>query len=144
MDIQTYLAAEDFRDPRHAQIAGVYWDHQRHEGEPVFNEFLGVLGGLKDPSLTELAVELVEEIESLRQPETGFEETLKAALGYFGQVGHHRDQQKLLAELRRTSDEKVTGEKLTAQNELSLFEAIVKNNQSTNLRRLGPVKRSGS
>jgi DNA primase len=140
-DIQVNLHVEDFINPSHRQIAEVYWSHQRDEGEPVFNQFLDQL---KDQRLTELAIELVGEIEGLsselevaEEPWAILDQTLNAALGYLTQAKHDQAQQKLLATLRRTSEEKSS-----PQDDLSLFEALVKNNQSTNLRRMGPIKRS--
>ena len=55
-DVQVDVQSEDFTDARHRRIAEVYWNYQRDEGEPVFNEFLGCLD--EDPDLAELAVEL--------------------------------------------------------------------------------------
>jgi DNA primase len=140
-DIQVNLHVEDFLNPRHRRIAEVYWSHQRDEGEPVFNQFLDQLN---DPNLNELAIELVSEIEGLsseldvaEEQRAILDQTLDAALGYLTQAKHDQAQQKLLATLRRTSEESSS-----PQDDLSLFEALVKNNQSTNLRRIGPVKRS--
>ena len=140
-EVQVNLHVEDFLNPRHRRIAEVYWSHQRDEGEPVFNQFLDLLN---DPNLTELAFELVNDIEGLsgsievvEEQLTVLNQTLDQALGFLTQAKHDVAQQKLLATLRRTNDENASG-----QDDLSLFEALVKNNQSTNLRRLGPVKRS--
>ena len=116
-------------------------DPLRDEGEPVFNQFLD---HLNDPILTELSIELVGEIEGLTnaleevdQQQAILNQTLAEALAYLTQAKHDLSQQKLLATLRRTNEEKTS-----PQDELSLYEALVKNNQSTNLYRLGPVKRS--
>lgn len=137
-DVQVGVHLEDFTDAHHRRIAEVYWAHQRDEGEPVFKEFLGLL---RDPDLTELAVELVEEIEGLgkqaEDPNATLDPMLADAVAYLTQAGQVQEEQKLLATLRRTSEENTS-----EQDELSLFEALVKNNQSTNLHRLGPVKRA--
>lgn len=140
-DVQIRLHLEDFLNARHRRIAEVYWSYQRDEGEPVFNQFLD---HLNDPNLTELSIELVSEIEGLTngledvdQQQAILNQTLAEALGYLIQAKHDLSQQKLLATLRRTNEENTS-----PQDELSLFEALVKNNQSTNLHRLGPVKRS--
>ncbi len=140
-DVQIRLHVEDFLNARHRRIAEVYWSYQRDEGEPVFNQFLD---HLNDPNLTELSIELVSEIEGLSngledvdQQQAILNQTLAEALGYLTQAKHDLSQQKLLATLRRTNEENTS-----PQDELSLFEALVKNNQSTNLHRLGPVKRS--
>ena len=144
-DVQVDLHVEDFLGKRHRRIAGVYWSHQRDEGEPVFNQFLDLLGNLPGgAALGELAIELVGEVEGLssrfenaEEQKAILDQTLSEALGYLTQVEKDEAQQKLLASLRRTSEGGEPG-----GDELSLFEALVKNNPSTNLRRLGPVKRS--
>ena len=41
-----------FTDEARRRLAEVYWTQQRDEGEPVFNEFLGLLGNT-DPALAE-------------------------------------------------------------------------------------------
>ena len=140
-DVQIHLHLEDFLNSRHRRIAEVYWSHQRDEGEPVFNQ---LLDHLNDPNLKELAIELVGEIEGLvgslatiEEQQAKLDQSLTEALGYLTQAKHDQSQFKLLATLRRTSEENTS-----AQDELSTFEALVKNNQSTNLHRLGPVKRS--
>lgn len=140
-DVQVNLHTDDFLNARHRRIAEVYWTHQRDEGEPVFNQFLDLLG---DPNLSELSIELVGEIEGLisnlevaEEQKAIVDQSLAEALGFLTQAKHDQSQQKLLATLRRTSEENTSPE-----DELSLFEALVKNNQSTNLHRLGPVKRS--
>jgi DNA primase len=139
--LQVNLHAEDFVSARHRRIAEVYWAYQRDEGEPVFNQFLDHLG---DPALTQLCVELVTDIEGLianlessEDQSSILDQTLVQALGYLAEAKHDQGQQKLLATLRRTSEENTP-----EQDQLSLFQAIVKNNQATNLHRLGPVKRT--
>jgi hypothetical protein len=139
--LQVNLHAEDFVSARHRRIAEVYWAYQRDEGEPVFNQFLDHLG---DPALTQLCVELVTDIEGLianlessEDQSSILDQTLAQALGYLAEARHDQGQQKLLATLRRTSEENTP-----EQDQLSLFQAIVKNNQATNLHRLGPVKRT--
>ena len=140
-DVQVGVHVEDFLSSRHRQIAEVYWTYQRDEGEPVFNQFLDSLG---DPHLAELAIELVNEIELLgsrgenaEDQQLILDQTLELALGFLNQARLDQEQQKLLSTLRRTSEEHTS-----PQDELSMFEALVKNNQSTDLRRMGPVKRS--
>ena len=141
--VQVNLGTEDFLNPRHRRIAEVYWTHQRDEGEPVFNQFMDLLG---EAHLKELSIDLIGEIEGLigslevvEEQQAILNQTLVEALGFLTQAKHDQSQQKLLATLRRTSEENTS-----PQDELSLFEALVKNNQSTNLHRLGPVKRSRS
>src|SRR6185437_13834555 len=65
-EVQQKAHLEDFVNEAHRRLAEIYWDHQRDEGEPVFNEFLGTL---REPLLAELAIQAVEEVESLDDPE---------------------------------------------------------------------------
>lgn len=142
--VQVHVHVEDFGDARHRRIAEVYWAHQRDEGEPVFNSFLELLREqTNDPSLTELTVQLVDEVEGLSSDDESqdarrakLDEMLDGSLKFFAELKEARERQKLFASLQRTSEEK-----LSEQDELSLLEALVKKNQSPNLRRLGPVKR---
>lgn len=141
-EAQVQVHVEDFTKPQHRRIAGVYWSHQRDEGEPVFNQFLDLLG---DAGLTELAIELVEEVEQFVAASEDAEEqksllgqSLREAIGYLTQTRRDQAQQKLLATLRRTSEESSS----TTEDANAVFEALVKNNQATDLRRLGPIKRA--
>ena len=58
----------DFTDPARRLLAEVYWQHQRDEGEPAFNEFLDVLRAASPPEvdLATLAVELLGDLERAR------------------------------------------------------------------------------
>jgi hypothetical protein len=110
MKVQRAVHVEDFADPLNRRLAELYWEHQRHEGEPVFNEFLGELGS-SDPALVERAVEAVAEMETLAgvEGEAGSEDrpdhdhTLREAIAHIERARTVREEQKLLAELRRTS-----------------------------------------
>jgi hypothetical protein len=124
MRAQRSVRVEDFTNPLHRRLAELYWEHQRHEGEPVFNEFLGQLGA-SDAALVDLAVEAVDEMERLSAaagdgdsddvPDRG--ETLDAAIGHLEQARALREQQKLLAELRRKSQERRPGENQEQNNQ---------------------------
>jgi DNA primase len=109
MKVQRAVHLEDFADPANRRLAELYWEHQRHEGEPVFNEFLGELGSF-DPALVERAVEAVAEMETLAGPEgesgsdrPDHDHTLREAIAHIERARTVREEQKLLAELRRTS-----------------------------------------
>lgn len=97
-DAQMVVGLEDIEQPARRALAEAYWRHQRDEGEPVFNEFLATL---EDPQLKQLAVELVEEAESLADPE----QVLQSALGHFAEVQRRREERKLVAELRRSKEQ---------------------------------------
>jgi hypothetical protein len=148
MRVQRAVRVEDFSDPLHRRLAGLYWEHQRHEGEPVFNEFLGQLGAT-DAALVELAVEAVDEVERLSAgaaddddvPDR--EHTLAEAVRHLEQARALREQQKLLAELKRKSQERGTGE--NEQNnsegdansvEISLLKQLQEKARQPDLRRV--------
>jgi DNA primase len=125
---------EDFGDLGHKRLAEVYWQHQQHVGEPVFNEFLGLLSAESDKSLAAGLMDLAMELSSV-------EESLEGAIRYFAEQKARRENEKNKAEVMRTSQDGADPEvqKLT-------FEEFLKNNQALDLRRLGPVRRfkSGS
>src|SRR6202012_130652 len=89
---------QDFTDEAHCSLAMHYWHYQRDEGEPVFTELLATL---EDEEIKRLAVQLIEEIGAV---DVGT--TLKAALLYMQESRELDDARKLLAELRRTSEQR--------------------------------------
>ena len=124
-DVQQHVAPADFSDETRRRLAETYWGHQRDEGEPVFSEFLS---HLTDPSLTELAVELVDEAEAL----SDVDQTLADAVRYLTEARGRREEQKLKAELRRTSDAR-----LGEQDEVSLLKKLQDRARTPDLRRVG-------
>jgi DNA primase len=99
-EVQQHVHLHDFTDPTRRKLAEIYWQQQRDEGEPVFNEFLGALG---EAGLAELAIGLVEEFETLAETDA----RLSEAIGLLQEMRSRAEQQKLLAELRRIND--ITG-----------------------------------
>jgi DNA primase len=95
-DVQQHVHVQEFTEETRRRLAEVYWQHQRDEGEPVFSAFLGMLD---DPATSELAVDLVEEFETL----SDIERSLTDALALIRQSGERAERDKLLAELRRTN-----------------------------------------
>jgi hypothetical protein len=75
--VQTRIGPKDFSDPDLHRLAEVYWEHQRNEGEPVFNEFLGMLD---DPGQKELAVRLLTEMEEQVNREQAINEAVDSLL----------------------------------------------------------------
>ena len=77
--VQAKVHVEDFSDADLKAMAEIYWSHQRDEGEPVFNEFLGLL---EDPALKELAISLLSEVEEQEQIkiEQGLNEAIDSLL----------------------------------------------------------------
>jgi DNA primase len=132
--VQRHVHTEDFAaGSAHRRLAEIYWDYQRHEGEPVFNEFLGLLGNT-DPALAEAAVEAVDEVERLSSepvapakasgdtsdvPKAGEKDTdadrpdrdsvLAEAIAHMERVRGAHEGRKLLAELRRATDDRRPG-----------------------------------
>jgi len=94
--VQHHVAVEHFADDDRRQLAEVYWNHQRDEGEPAFNEFLA---GLPDANLQSLAVSLVEEFETLYEPEA----RLKEAVTFLADERRREEETKQIAAERRTS-----------------------------------------
>lgn len=93
-DVQQTVHLADFADPECQVLAEIYWNHQRDEGEPVFNEFLGTL-----PAATaELAVMLMEQYQEFDDCDA----RLNDALAMLAESRESDDQNKLLAALRRT------------------------------------------
>lgn len=121
--VQVVVGVDDFSDEHRRRLAQRYWEHQRDEGEPVFNEFLGLLG---DAALLELAVEVVDEVEALPDPDSALVE----ALAHLQEAGRDRDKRKLVAQLRRTSDEP-----LSEQQEVELFRRLQEKARQPDLRR---------
>ena len=78
----------DFADGPRRRLAEVYWDHQRDEGEPVFNEFLGVL---TDPEVKELAVRLLDDVLQVEAPHA----VLKDMIAHLRDEQVRQDKQKL-------------------------------------------------
>lgn len=138
--VQQSVDVSDFTDPVRRRLAELYWQYQRDEGEPVFNEFLGLLrdggqAGSSSPEgvnvptgedLVALAVETVDEVEALADAST----TLSESLAHFEAVRRKRDEQKLMAELRRTSEERTN-----EQAEIDLLKRLQEKARMTDLRR---------
>ena len=157
--VQVEMDAGDFGCPRRRRLAEIYWDYQRHEGEPVLKEFIGMLSetdagasatGTEEAAaaqgLTQLAVELVDDIENLAE----IDATLSHCIAYLMKERKRFEQDKQVAQLGRMSQEKSeigTGTQLagdgaqTAQSQAdALFAKIVKGVRPTDLHRIGPVR----
>jgi DNA primase len=120
--VQSHVDVTDFTDEVRRGLAEAYWSHQRDEGEPVFNEFLS---DLKDARLVELAIELVEEVESL-PPEA---DLIAEAVLHLEEQRRRREEQKLVARLHRTE------EQLGEQDEILLLRKLSNSAAQPNFRR---------
>jgi DNA primase len=125
---------DDFADVDRRRLADIYWQHQQDLGEPEFREFIGQLD---EPVIKALALELMAEAEEMED----VEQTLEGALSFVREERRRREDSKHLAELRRISHNAAGSQDVEAK-----WAEFVKNNQTSDLRRLGPVRRfkSGS
>ncbi|HEX8522648.1 MAG TPA: DNA primase [Tepidisphaeraceae bacterium] len=122
--IQQVVGPQDFTDPLRQKLATQYWQVQQDEGEPVFNQFLGEL---QEPGLTELAIELVETVESLPDLQT----TVDSALAFFEEEKRRKELQKQMSQLRRTDAQR--GE----QDEIALLKGLQEQLKRPDMRRTG-------
>jgi len=111
-DIQAVVHREDFAEERHRRLAELYWNHQRDEGEPVFNEFLGAL---PDPDLVELTMQACEEVEAFAD----VDQIVSESLAYLERVRRVNEEQKLVASSRRTSEKATDRDEIELLRELS-------------------------
>jgi hypothetical protein len=141
--VQRVVDVTDFTDATRRRLAEIYWQYQRDEGEPVFNEFLGLLrdhGAKPDESSTTdgsyaptagdligLAVDVVDEVEELAEIDT----TLAEALGHLESERRLREEQKLMAQLRRSSEERTD-----ERTEIDLLAKIQEKARRPDLRRV--------
>jgi DNA primase len=121
--VQERLEPSSFTDETRKKLAEVYWTYQRDEGEPAFNE---LLGSLDDSNVKELAVNLVDQIQALDD----LDQTLNDALVHMERSRRRQDQDKLLAELKRTSDS--TG---PATDEVALLRKLQERAREPDIRR---------
>lgn len=113
--VQTQVSPEDFTETRRRRLAEVYWNYQRDEGEPVFSELLAMLddavaaGGSGDPvsgaELRELAIEVTEEVEALFGGSNDPNQAVADAIAHLQSHRDAQEKQKLIASLRRSSDQ---------------------------------------
>jgi hypothetical protein len=123
--VQTVISVEDFGDSTLKALAEVYWNHQREEGEPVFNEFID---SLKEAELKSLAIELADAVEEL-----DLEVTLSGALQYLSESRHRSAEQKMVATLRRTGEE----QELSEEEQIKLLVKLQESARRPDLRRVG-------
>jgi DNA primase len=124
LEVQQFVHVEDFTEGPRRKLAALYWDHQRDEGEPVFNEFLTTL---PEPGLRELAVRLVEEAEGFEN----LKQALADAIGFLEESRRRLEEKKLVAEIRRTSQQKSAEE-----DQIELLKKLQEQARRTDLRRV--------
>jgi hypothetical protein len=118
------VSPSDFTDALRRKLAELYWAHQRDEGEPVFNEFLGQLA---EPALKELAVEIVEETEEFSDSA----DTLKDAVLHLGEERRRQKERQLVAQIRRVDGES------NEQDQIATLKKIQDMARQPDLRRVG-------
>lgn len=91
-DVQRSIQPHDFSDDQRKRVAEIYWEHQRHEGEPVFSDMLGLLN---EPVDKDLAVTLLEEVQTLGN----MEQMLTDAMAHLAQIRGRADHKKLMSQL---------------------------------------------
>jgi DNA primase len=123
--VQTVMTVEDFADQKLKALAEVYWNHQREEGEPVFNEFID---SLKEAELKSLAIELADAVEELE-----LEVTLSGALQYLLESRQRSAEQKIVATLRRSGEE----QELSEEEQVKLLVKLQESARRPDLRRVG-------
>lgn len=123
-DVQKALQAEDFVTPGLRELAEVYWNHQRDEGEPVFNEFLSLL---TDARVKALAIELVQAVEDV----TDREVLLREGQEFLASLRQKQKKQKLVAALLRRGGE----QPLSAEEEAQLLRELEQSARRPDLRR---------
>ncbi len=131
-DVQQHLHADEFTDGDHRKLAEIYWTHQRDEGEPTLAEFVSLL----DDDLKQLAILLVDEVEALSDAE----QTLNEAMKHLNEERNRRESAKLIAELRRTTEQKgvdKASEESQAIDEIDLLKKLQEQARRPDLRRVG-------
>jgi replicative DNA helicase len=131
-DVQQHLHADEFTDGEHRKLAEIYWTQQRDEGEPTLAEFVSLL----DDDLKQLAILLVDEVEAL----SDVEQTLSEAMKHLNEERHRRESAKLIAELRRTTEQKGVdkgSEESQAIDEIDLLKKLQEQARRPDLRRVG-------
>jgi DNA primase len=121
--VQQIVSPQDFSDEIRRKLAEVYWHTQQDEGEPVFNQFLGEL---KEPGLSELAIETVEAVEAFADLQT----TLDSAMEHFARIRRERDYEKQDAQRRRSDGQ------LGEQGEIDLLRNAQDKARQPDLRRV--------
>ena len=81
--------------------------------------------------MTELAVELVEEVEPTLDQPANADDLLRGSILYLAELRREREGQKLIAQSRRTDAE------LGEQDQVSLLQKLTEQARQPNLRRVG-------
>ena len=129
-EVQKTVHLEDFQDSAHRRLAETYWNHQRDEGEPVFNEFLA---SLVEPELMEIAVNSVEEVNRLGDKDN----VLADVYAFFERNRRVRIEQKLVATSRRMTEGRRMNQGEGEADEIELLRKLSERRSKADLRKLG-------
>jgi hypothetical protein len=125
--VQRDVQVEEFTDEFHRKLAQLFWDHQRDEGEPTLAEFLSLV----DEQVKTLVIELTDEVEALPEPE----QTLAEAMRHLEESRKRREEAKLVADLRRTTEK--SGEHTnSSEDEVALLAKLQEQAKRPDLRRV--------
>ncbi|MDP9175208.1 MAG: DNA primase [Planctomycetota bacterium] len=127
-EVQQHIGPTDFTDPRLRQIAEIYWQYQQDQGEPVFNEFLGML----DAELKPTAMDCVEEASNAPDMEI----SLVGSFQHLSEERSREDMKKLIARLRRTTSEE-SGKTPTPSDDLDALRQLQEKARQPDLKRVG-------
>lgn len=119
--LQVSVSPDLFSDPIRRQLAEMYWDRQRNEGEPDFAELLHDL----PDELRQTAINLFEEAEKLGSVET----TLQTALQYFSDQRRRLDETRLRTALQNGQE---------GNEQAELLRQLQARMGKGDIRRLGP------
>jgi DNA primase len=128
-----FVSPQEFTEEVRRRLADAYWDHQRDEGPPVFNEFLASISA--DAELVELAVVLLDETEKLSEQLGQIDQTIATALRHFEELRRRQERQGLEAKIRQSGDQE--GQRLDEQDEVALLKKLQETARRPDLRRVG-------
>jgi DNA primase len=130
-EIQQRVHISDFSDPPLHRIAELFWRHQTDEGEPAFNEFLGLL----EDDLKGLAIRCSDEASNLS--ETSDPNLMLAdCLKYFDRLKSSEEKQKLMADLGRTIEQQAESH-VEAASKVDTLRKLQEKARQPNLNRIG-------
>ncbi len=122
--LQGVIGPKQFLDPACRTLAEVYWEYQREEGEPVFNELLDFLRD--DEPSRQLAIELYEEVARFEDMNAPLDEAIK-----------HLAERKRIAEQERLLASASSIGEASADVQADLLRKMTEQARRPDLRRVG-------
>lgn len=124
-ELQAQVDVDEFQQPQRRQLARVYWDHQREEGEPQFAEFLSGM----DEQVRTLAIELVQEVGELNDLSAAVDSAIK----HFADQRRKRQERTIAAQLMAGKEQP-----LAEETEIDLLRKLSESAGRPDTGRLGP------